>query len=378
MGQARVGIAGKRGLSCIHGLRSVEGVEAAAFFDPSPEAQALAAELGVPASTQSYEELLDRVDAVVVASPMHLHASQAIAAMEAGKHVLSEVTAAVTLDECWQLMDAFQRSSADFMFAENYCYFEENLLVKELVRRGDFGSPVFGEGEYVHEVRSLHFHADGSPTWRRHWQAGPPGNTYITHELGPVMQWFQAADQFNRVETVCCMGSGAKVEARSLHEDTSITLCKLTDGSLIKIRLDMMSSRPEMICYSLQGTHGVYESGRGEFTQSRVWFGSGEAGEERRWRPLEGLWDALPAELRGDIEQARSSGHGGGDWFVGREFALLVRDRVLPELDIHAALHWTAVGLCSQVSAVNGGVPVRVPDFADPSQRPAWMEGAQR
>ena len=84
-------------------------------------------------------------------------------ALRAGRHVLSEVTAAVSLRECWELLDAVRASGATYMLAENYCYMRSNVLVREMVRKGLFGEIYFGEGEYLHDVRALHHFADGSP-----------------------------------------------------------------------------------------------------------------------------------------------------------------------------------------------------------------------
>lgn len=49
--------------------------------------------------------LASDIDAVVVSTPMQLHVPQSIAALHAGKHVLSEVTAGVTMDELWWLKE---------------------------------------------------------------------------------------------------------------------------------------------------------------------------------------------------------------------------------------------------------------------------------
>ena len=46
--------------------------------------------------------------------------------------ILSEVTAAVSIDECWQLLDAVKASGRTYMLAENYCYMQENVLVREM------------------------------------------------------------------------------------------------------------------------------------------------------------------------------------------------------------------------------------------------------
>lgn len=377
----RIGILGKRGGGLAAGLRSVDGAAVTAVADADPAArEALRTDLGVDQAFDGLEPMLDAVDAVVVATPMHLHVPHAVAALAAGKHVLSEVTAAVSMDECWRLRDAVLGSNRTYMLAENYCYGEEPVIVEELVRRGAFGRPTFGEGEYVHEVRFLLRQTDGSPTWRAVWQAGLRGNTYITHELGPVMRWFRAADPGVRIVSAACFGTGPQTDPDFPADDTSLTLIRLSNGALIKIRLDLMSNRPEMIAYSLQGTLGVYESGRGRGTDARVWFGGNESvawGDPPRvWRPLREFEDCLPADYRAAREEARKTGHGGGDFHCGRRFAEAVVRGTAPDIGIFDALEWTAAGLASQISAEQGGAVVPVPDFRSAAARPRPLDPA--
>src|SRR4051794_5578188 len=161
------------------------------------------------------------VDAVVVATPMPFHAPQAALALEAGKHVLSEVPAATDLEQCWRLVQAVRASGRRYMMAENYCYMKPNVLVRELARRGMFGDLYFGEGEYIHELKGLN---ERTP-WRRRWQTGRNGNTYPTHSLGPLLQWFD-----DRVVSVACFGSGHHYRdprgAAYQNEDTTFMACK--------------------------------------------------------------------------------------------------------------------------------------------------------
>jgi len=378
MGKIRVGIVGRRGASAVRGLRAVEGIEVAAFCEIDPAAlEEQTREHGVEKGFLNFEEMLDHVDAVAIGSPMQLHVPQAILALQAGKHVLSEVTAAVTMDECWRLLDAVKASGKTYMLAENYCYFEENILIREMVRKGTFGDIYFGEGEYIHDVRFLHHDAQGRPTWRYYWQVGNPGNTYITHELGPVMQWFKAQDPEDRIDTVTCLGSGVHTDPEHPHDDTSLTLIKLKSGKLLKMRLDMMSNTPGMTFYSLQGVHGTYESGRGGGTNPRIWTGPnksvGWGDAPREWRPLSEFSEHLPANWQAHIENARQSGHGGGDYHTARIFAESIRDGSPPDIDIYDALEWTAAGLCSQLSISHGGVPIKTPNFRDAKQKPIQL-----
>jgi predicted dehydrogenase len=322
--------------------------------------------------------MLGEVDAVIVATPMHLHARQAIAALNAGKHVLSEVTAAVTLTECWLLADAVRNTKAVYMLSENYCYIPDNVLVREMVRKGMFGIPYFGEGEYLHDCKYLHHNADGTPTWRYYYQVGTNGSTYPTHSLGPVMQWFNAADPSDRVASIVCVGTGRHTDPEHPHDDTSILLCTLQSGKLVKVRVDMISNRPhQMTYYALQGTEGVYEASRIGGKPGHVWLQSDHAGQHRNWTPLSEYAEHLPAHYQNISEEARQSGHGGGDFFVVRDWVEAIQNGTPPPIDVYTGLNWTAAGLCSQTSIDNNGVPICVPNFADLSERPVQLDAPQ-
>lgn len=363
-----VGIVGRRGASAAAGLRSVDGVRVRAVCDVDPAArESVRTELGAEDAYERYEAMLEKVDAVVLGTPMHLHVEQAVQALSLGKHVLSEVTAAVSLEELDVLAAAARASSATYMMAENYCWYEENVLVREMARRGLFGRPTFAEGEYIHEVRFLHRNADGSPTWRAKWQVGVAGNTYITHELGPVMQWIRAVDPEDRIVSATCQGSGVWADPTLPHDDTSTTLLKLASGRLVVIRLDMMSNRPHRTFYSLQGTHGCYESGRNHGEEGKVWLGEDTTAswnDPPRWfKPLSEYREMLPPAFVQWQAAASEAGHGGGDFHCAREFALAATEGRTPDVTLEDALEWTAAGLCSQLSIAQGGVPVAVPNY---------------
>ena len=149
----------------------------------------LGASAELPKAYRVYEDMLSSadIDAVVISTPMQCHVPQALLALEAGKHVMCEVTAGVTMDELFWLVDAVEASGKIYMYAENYCYMPEVQLVRELVKRGMLGEIYYGEGEYTHDCSSLCFH-EGKKTWRHYWQMGTRGAFYPTHSLGPVMQ----------------------------------------------------------------------------------------------------------------------------------------------------------------------------------------------
>lgn len=317
--------------------------------------------LGAAETYGDYQEMLDksRVDAVIVGTPMPLHVSQAIAALQRNIHVLSEVPAGVSMDECRQLVLACRKSHGIYMLAENYIYSKPNMIVGELIRRGLFGTPYYAEGEYIHELKEL----NEKTKWRRKWQTGINGITYPTHSLGPILQWMPG----QRVTSVCCAGSGHHCrDVRGDHyenEDSVVVLGKMSAGGLVKIRVDMLSDRPHaMTNYQLQGTDGCYESARAEGEVGRIWLRS-LSKDSQQWMPLDDLEkEFLPAMWRDANEAAKQAGHGGGDYFELLDFLDAVQGRRPPLLGIDAAMDMTLPGLASQQSILDGGRWLEVPD----------------
>ena len=134
----KVGIVGARGLSTMMGFRDLPDVEVSAICDLDEDLLKEKQEkYNVPHTYRIYEDMLESdIDAVVIATPMQCHVPQAIAALQAGKHVMSEVTAGVSLDELFWLCEEVEKSGKVYMFAENYCYMPQNQLIRELRRKG--------------------------------------------------------------------------------------------------------------------------------------------------------------------------------------------------------------------------------------------------
>src|SRR3954453_2737554 len=89
----------------------------------------------------SFEDLLKdpKVDAVHINSPIHLHASQSVAALRAGKHVASTVPAATTVKECELIVKAAKKSGKNYMMMETVVYSREFLFARELRDTGRLG-----------------------------------------------------------------------------------------------------------------------------------------------------------------------------------------------------------------------------------------------
>lgn len=354
MPELRIGVSGaRRAMSFMPGLRAYgESVVFVAVYDPNPAERENVARQTDMAAVGHYDELLEQVDAVVVASPQHHHVPQAVAALERGVHVLSEVPAAISIEQARQLLGAVRRSPATYMLAENYCYTRNNLVVSSMAKAGVFGELYFGDGHYLHEMKGWHALADGRPTWRYYWQVGRAGNTYPTHSLGPLLQWFD-----DRVVAVSCVGSGRHSDPEHEIDDTVLLLCRTSRGALLELRLDLLSNRPHLMdYYGVQGTTGVYEAPRATYERARVYVeGRSPAGA---WEPLESYAEAfLPERYRSVDAEA---GHWGADTWPIRDFVHSVTRDEPPPIDVYKALDMTLPGLASEMSFYQNGAWVSV------------------
>jgi predicted dehydrogenase len=338
--------------------------EIVALCDINEETLARASEaLSISRGYTVFERMLDdaRPDAVVVSTPMPFHVPQSISALQRGIHVLSEVPAAVSLDEARWLVRAAAASDAIYMMGENFPYMKPNMMVAAMVEAGVFGEVYYAEGEYIHELSALHHTPDGTPTWRYYWQVGVNGCTYPTHSLSPCLQWIG-----ERPARVSCIGTGRWTDPEHAMEDTVLLLCKTATGKLIRIRVDMLSQRPHaMANYTLQGTKGAYESARRPGECHWVWL-EDFCDDPNEWLALDALEDQfLPAAWRDPPREALEAGHGGGDYFLVMDFVDAVKGLKPPRTGIHEAMDMTLPGLISQQSIALGGEWLPVPDSRD-------------
>lgn len=333
-----------------------------------------------------YEQVLNdsEIDAVCIATPVPLHARQAIQALDAGKHVLSEVTACYNLDEGWELVEAVERTGLTYMMAENYCYMRENMIIENMAGQGVFGEVTYVSGAYLHDCRDLMWDENGDLTWRGRVRQTHYGNTYPTHSLGPVSRWLGINSKDRYISTATwgtpCRAIPAYA-ARNLPErteyssagdwpcnDNAITLLRTEKGAVAEIRVDWASPRPHnMARHELQGTKGSFTS-QEHGNESLVWIeGRSETsntGVAGAWEPLSKYYDEFEHPLwKEHMASAAKAGHGGGDYFTLREFAAAVREERLPMIDVYDAVTWSSITPLSMQSIDGNNCAVEVPDF---------------
>ena len=204
LGTVRIGVIGlgMRGMGAVDRLMHVEGVEITAVCDIIPERVKKAQEIvvkynkpepaGYGKTEDEWMKLCERddVDLVYACTPWRYHTPNAVYAMKQGKHAATEVPAAMTIDECWQLVDTAEQTQRHCMMLENCCYDFFEMATLNMARNDVFGDIMHAECAYLHDLRWLKFDKENGyqGMWRLEWSKNHTGNLYPTHGLGPVAQ----------------------------------------------------------------------------------------------------------------------------------------------------------------------------------------------
>jgi len=362
-----VGVAGlRRGRTFVAQFHALPESRVAAVCDLNSDLveKTLADLDGAARGFTNYDDMLNMdLEIVVVATGVPDHVRHCCAAMEAGKHVLSEVPAAVSIEECRQLLRTVRRTGRKYMLAENCCYWGFIREYRRLVQSGRIGEVLYGECEYLHDVRHLYLENPDlppdtdfatllrHPKTRRTWRARLHPITYLTHDIGPMLDILD-----DRCVTVCAMAAPSAC-GEGFAPAAEVALFKTAKGRVIKFLAEFSMPRPSHHWFVLMGTKGSIESPRGPASKHLLYV---EGENMDGWSQMS--WSTR--NLSGPRD-AWSSGHGGADWFITREFTDCVLQDTSPPIDVIRALDFTLPGICAVRSIEEGGNAVPIPDPRD-------------
>lgn len=366
----RLGVigAGNRGTSLALLTASMPDVEITAICDIEPaQTDRLLSRLPRPPRVfANHQALLDfsSLDAVLIATPEQTHARIAIDALNARKAVLSEVAAAVTIEECWQLVAAVERTRGLYMMAENCCYYRSNLAVLAMARAGLLGELTYADCAYLHSLPHYAFHSRGGLSWRGELMRDY-ANWYPTHAIGPVAQWLDLGKSHRLASLTARIAPPLRMnrqrDGQRFLADASTALIETTQGKLITLRLDTVSARPTVSTthYLLQGTRGVFRDAEG---LRSIWL-AGVHGEASwgDWEPYERRFD--DPRWQANAGRARTSGHGGADWFTLRAFFEAFQQRQPSPINVYDSVEWSSLIALTTQSARAKGASLAIPDF---------------
>lgn len=329
--------------------------EIAACCDLSPAAlERFRKELKLPASrcfTKYADFVQSGLDIVFVGTPMPAHADQAIAALEAGCAVLSEVTAASTIPDCKRIVEAVRRTGKTYMLAENCIYWHFVSEWKKLVQEGKLGEIVHAECEYLHPIPTLIY---DRATGQSKWRVNRAPLHYCTHSLGPILE--MTGDRIVRASGI---GQSHHLlpEAPIGGIDMQVALFETAKGMIIKLlRTSVMPRKPALHYYALHGTKGYIESSRSAIGKPGILYIEGEMKDAKEIEVL--VSDpSLP-------ESARAGGHGTAEYCLVQDFLRSLERGERPRIDEVRAMDMSVPGLVAHESAMRGGAWLDVPSFA--------------
>jgi hypothetical protein len=382
----RVGYVGIGGMGSAHvnNLLKIPGCRITAVCDVNPERTDWAVKsitaAGHPAPAvynrgpRDFERLCAEadVDLVYNATPWEWHVPICLSAMQHGKHAAVEVPAAMTVDDCWALVESAEKHARHCVMMENCNYGRMEMLAFNLVRQGLFGEILHAEGGYLHDLREIKFSKTGEGLWRRAWSSKVNGNLYPTHGLGPVANCMDInrGDRFDYLVSMSGPSRGLQnwaaehypADAPERREkfvlgDVNVTLVKTANGRTIYVSHDTNLPRPYSRIHLVQGTKGLFQG-----YPDRVYV-EGRS-PSHRWEQARDYLDAFDHPLWKDIAaQAAGAGHGGMDYMEDYRLIKCLREGLPTDMNVYdAAALSSLVGLTAQ-SVSGRSRPVDVPDF---------------
>jgi hypothetical protein len=395
MEKIRVGVIGlRRGLVHVQSCLGIEFAEVVAVCDARNERCLEAADLCEKMSGKRpviyggtehiWEKMVDRddIDVVYIATPWNWHVPMALRTMERGKHAFVEVAAALTVDECWQLVDASERTQRHCVMLENCCYGENELFILNLARQGVFGELKHAECAYIHDLRGTLFSLGGEGDWRRDYHSLFNGNLYPTHGLGPVAQTLGVGrgDQFKFLVSVSSPelsltryrnanqpNGGRHVNEKYVCGDMNTSIIKTELGRTIMIQHDVVSPRPYSRINAMCGTGATFFDYPPRLTvNDPKTYGLGSPGSHQwlddkdvaimREKFTHPLWNKLK-------ERSKDGGHGGMDFVMNWRLLDCLRRGATPDSVVYDAAAWSSIIEISTRSVAAGSTPVVIPDF---------------
>jgi len=324
------------------------------------------------------------IDLIYVCTNWQLHTPIAVYAMAHGKHVAIEVPGALTIEDCWKLVDASEKTRKHCMMLENCNYDFFELTALNMAQHGLFGEIMHVEGAYDHDLRSNNFNDKNGywNMWRLKYNAEHTGNPYPTHGLGPIAHVLNIhrGDKMDYLVSMSSNQNGMTAYAEEKFGknsdyakqkyalgDMNTTVIRTAKGKTIMLEHNVTSPRPYSRLFTLIGTKGFAQKYPVEGIALEP-----NAHEFLSQQKLDSLFKVYEHPFSKEIgEEARKvGGHGGMDFIMDYRLIYCLRKGLPLDMDVYDAAEWSSIVELSEASVLNGSMPVKVPDFT----RGAWQK----
>lgn len=370
MKKIRIGVLGGfRGGSMIRYCKEAQNAEVVAICDKSSKVldRQKAENVGLDVTYYSDFDSFIRhdMDAVVLANYANEHAPFAIRAMQAGKHVFSEVLPVQTMKEAVELIETVERTGRIYAYGENYCYMRGPYEMRRLYRAGRIGSFEYAEGEYIHNCESIWPEIAYGDS--EHWRNNMYATFYCTHSLGPIIH-------VTGLRPVLVTGFEAPVGERNLRMGAKsgafgIEMVTFENGAMCKSIHGGLYN--DSIWYSIYGSKGRMETAREDASNgdvSRILLRADDYSGGYETRKFESY---LPKEQYG--EEHKNFEHSGSDYYSMWHFVEKIRGNEAADIiDVYEAMDMFLPGMFAYRSLLAGGVPMEIPNLRDAAEREKW------
>jgi hypothetical protein len=384
-----VGIGG-RGSYHLNAALGIEGIEVPAICEVIPErlqqAKKWIEEAGLPTpklydkGVTDFKRLCEteKLDAVICSTSWEWHTPVCLSAMKNDKHCVSEVPIVLTLDDAWQIVEAYESTGKWATIGlEGF----GQLAVLNMIRKGLLGDIVHAETGYIHDLRFVKFSPDEEP-WRLQHSIDRNGNLYPDHPMNKMLPALDInhGDKIDYLVSMSSFGGMLNDYAAIYYKDKNhpltkkkialgnynASLIRTVNGKMITLIHDTSTPHPREN-YRIQGTKGLYIGDSG----SKKIYIEGRSPVEHEWEPAEPYLKEYehpvvknynPPPRKGGAIQ----GHGGGGTQTPMHWDRLVRalrENRLPDWDVYDSVTSSAISPVTEASVASKGKAIDFPDF---------------
>lgn len=336
---------GPRGRSHAEYFNLIPNTRLMAFCDVEPGlAKTAAKDCEAKKHYQTYSELLkdSNIDLIVITTPDNQHAEHSLAALNAGKHVLSEIPLAYTYEECRKLIKAVERTDLKLFFGQQTRYWAIFKDIKRRVTEGELGNLYYVETEYLHNMADWY----NRTPWRLDQTTMLGGGPHVVD----ILRWF--------------IGEPVEVKAYSTNmglgrprEDLTVALYHTEAGCIGRVLVAYGMIRPYSLSARLYGSKASFEQDTNPYTHT--WYNhiSHDNTDTKKIIPVKD--PRVPKKVR---EQPHSEIHGDADYLQALEIIDSILYNTSPPIDVYEAARTTAACIAAQDS-IKKGIAIRIPEF---------------
>lgn len=380
---------GDRGSYHLDVALGIEGVEVPALCDINPtylhRAKSWVEEAGQPTprlydrGKTDFKRLCSEedLDAVICSTSWKWHTPVCVAAMLNGKHCVSEVPIVQTVDEAWELVEAYESTGKwATLGLEGF----GNLSLLHLIQKGLLGEIIHAEGGYIHDLRLVKFDPEREP-WRLQHSIDRNGNLYPDHPMSRILPQLDI-NHGDRIDYLVSMSSKSGMlndyaaqfygkdhpyaTIKMAQGDYNASLIRTVKGKMITLNFDTNTPHPRGL-YRVQGSKGVYISGRG-LGGPKIYI-EGLSPEEHQWESADKYLEKYEHPILkayNPPERKAIRGHGSGGRKTPIRWHRLVqalREDRMTDWDVYDSVTSSAISPITEVSVAERSRPVDFPDF---------------